>query len=457
MDNLVYSVQNSRKEIEMASINRTPIYNLSAVLRETGLTADVLRVWERRYDLPKPQRTPGGHRLYSDYDVATLHWLRARQIEGLSISHAVKLWKNLVAAGRDPLDDQPQPAPEATLPIPGSRLDELRNRWVGACLGFDAGKADEVINQAFAIHPVETVCFEILQKGIQQVGASWYLDQATVQQEHFTTAQAVRRIETLISATPAPTRTQTVLLGCPAGEWHTFPVLLLTLLLRRRGLNVVYLGANLPLDQMKATAAAVRPDLIVLASQQLTTAAALRAAADLFQRSGVPLAYGGLIFNRVPELRALIPAHFLGETLEDSLERFEELLAAPAAFPPAVPPENPYQPTADLFRLRRAALEVRLVELLANQPRLSAVYMDTVNTFFTDDIQAALDLGEPRLLEIDLDWIKKLLAGRKLSADLLLPYLDIYRQAVELELEAQAAPITAWLDEYRARNQGDSL
>jgi hypothetical protein len=220
---------------------------------------------------------------------------------------------------------------------------------------------------------------------------------------------------------------------------------------------VVYLGANLPLDQMEATAATVRPDLIVLASQQLTTAAALHAAAGLFQRSGVPLAYGGLIFNRVPELRARIPAHFEGENLEDSLERIEELLAAPAAFPTVVPPENPFQPTADLFRLRRAALEVRLTGLLDRHPGMSAAYMNTVNTFFTDDIQAALDLGDPHLLEIDLDWIKKLLAGRKLSADLLLPYLDIYRQSVELELGAQAAPITAWLDEYRARNQGDSL
>lgn len=441
----------------MASINRNPIYNLSAVLRETGLTADVLRAWERRYNLPRPQRTPGGHRLYSDYDVATLRWLRARQNEGLSISRAVELWKGLAAAGRDPLEGMPQPGPEAALPTPGGRLEDLRNRWVKACLGFDALKADEVLNQAFAIHPVETVCFEILQKGLHQVGAFWYVDQATVQQEHFATAQAVRRIETLISATPAPTRSQTVLLGCPAGEWHNFPVLLLALLLRRRGLNVVYLGANLPLDQMETTAATVRPDLIVLASQQLTTAAALHAASGLFQRSGVPLAYGGLIFNRVPELRARIPAHFLGENLEDSLERIEELLAAPAAFPTVVPPENPCQPTADLFRLRRAALEVRLTGLLDRHPGMSAAYMNTVNTFFTDDIQAALDLGEPHLLEIDLDWIKKLLAGRKLSADLLLPYLDIYRQAVEFELGAQAAPITAWLDEYRARNQGDSL
>lgn len=438
----------------MSSINRNPIYNLSAVLRETGLTADVLRAWERRYDLPKPQRTPGGHRLYSDYDVAVIKWLRARQDEGLTISRAVELWREIAAAERDPLDGLPPPSPALSLPASAGRLDDLRDRWIKACLAFDVGKAEEVLNQAFAINPVETVCFEILQKGIRQVGTLWHQNRATVQQEHFATAMAVRRIETLISAAPAPTRAQTVLIGCPAAEWHHFSPLLLTLLLRRRGLNVVYLGANLPLDQMETTAATIRPTLIVLASQQLTTAAALRAAAMLFQQAGMPLAYGGLIFNRVPELRAHIPAYFLGETLEDSIERIEELLAAPTVFPAALPLENPHQETAALFRARRAAVEARLNDLLDEHTGMSAAYMNTVNTFFTDDLQAVLDLGKLDLLEIDLDWVKKMLADRKISAAQLLPYLGIYRQAVQLELGAQGAPITAWLNAYCSKNQG---
>ena len=44
-------------------ISQSPAYNLMVVLKETGLKADVLRAWERRYQLPSPQRTPGGHRL----------------------------------------------------------------------------------------------------------------------------------------------------------------------------------------------------------------------------------------------------------------------------------------------------------------------------------------------------------------------------------------------------------
>src|SRR5512135_1445287 len=81
----------------------TPAFNLKVVLKETGLGADTLRAWERRYGLPVPQRTQGGHRLYSQRDIETIKWLMARQAEGLSISRAVDLWNKQNASGSDPL------------------------------------------------------------------------------------------------------------------------------------------------------------------------------------------------------------------------------------------------------------------------------------------------------------------------------------------------------------------
>ena len=53
----------------------TPTYNLKAVVQETGLKPDTLRAWERRYGIPEPDRTGGGHRLYSQHDINTLKWL----------------------------------------------------------------------------------------------------------------------------------------------------------------------------------------------------------------------------------------------------------------------------------------------------------------------------------------------------------------------------------------------
>src|SRR4030042_4721348 len=64
--------------------DRRGSFNVKAVVRETGLKPDTLRAWERRYRLPRPERTAGGHRLYSQRDIDCLRWLAARQTEGLS-------------------------------------------------------------------------------------------------------------------------------------------------------------------------------------------------------------------------------------------------------------------------------------------------------------------------------------------------------------------------------------
>src|SRR5512145_985196 len=84
-------------------VSTTPAFNLKVVLKETGIAADTLRAWERRYGLPMPQRSAGGHRLYSQRDIETIKWLMKRQAEGLSISRAVDLWNEQLASGSDPL------------------------------------------------------------------------------------------------------------------------------------------------------------------------------------------------------------------------------------------------------------------------------------------------------------------------------------------------------------------
>src|SRR5574338_89090 len=88
-------------------VSTTPAFNLKVVLKETGIAADTLRAWERRYGLPMPQRSAGGHRLYSQRDIHTIKWLIARQAEGLSISRAVDLWNEQTASGSDPLAGLP--------------------------------------------------------------------------------------------------------------------------------------------------------------------------------------------------------------------------------------------------------------------------------------------------------------------------------------------------------------
>lgn len=434
----------------MPIVSQTPTYNLKAVLNKTGIKADVLRAWERRYELPVPQRTPGGHRLYSEYDVETVKWLKGRQDEGLSISRAVELWKELIAGGQDPLANSSPPYHQSVpdqLPVIETRLESLRKRWLEANLVFDTVKVDEVLSQAFAIYPVETVCTEIIQRGISEIGNYWVLGQASVQQEHFASALASRRLETLISATPRPTRRETVLVGCPAGERHTFSLLMLSLFLSRQGFKVIYLGADVPHEQLEEAYALAQAELIILAAQQLTTAAPLQSTALALQKQGVALAYGGLIFNQVPKLRERIPAHFLGESLADAIGLIERLVVAPVVFSTEISENETYGKVAGLYRERKPFIELSVLEMLGKDSRYIDYLHDT-NVYFGNILSAALELGDPAFLESDLEWVKRLLSGRQMSTDNLKPYLAAYSQAIQSELGQAGASITTWINAY---------
>lgn len=430
--------------------NKTPTYNIKAVLKETGLKPDVLRAWERRYSLPMPQRTPGGHRLYSEYDIQTINWLRARQAEGLSISRAVDLWKETLKQGLDPLDQYPQaniPTPDYHLSTTSIRIQTLRQQWLDAILAFNSYQADAILNQAFAIYPVETVCTEIIQQGIREIGNFWLIGKASVQQEHFASKQAHRRLETLITATPPPTRKETVLVGCPPGEQHTFSILLLNLFLRRRGIKVINLGADIPISQMSDTAMAIKPNLIVLAAQTLSSAASLQSALFSLQGLEIPLAYGGLIFNRISDLRQQLPAIFLGESLEEAVQTIENLLVTPSPIPVMNISNTTTPELSLLLREKRPQIEVAFLEKLPKAIRKIAQEND-VNSHFGDSLSAALQLGNPAYTEADLDWVRILLTQRYSYADLLALYLNTYRNVISLILGSAGAPINDWINMY---------
>lgn len=443
----------------MPDSDQIPTFNLKAVVQETGLKPDTLRAWERRYGLPQPERTAGGHRLYSQRDIDTLKWLVARQQEGLSISRAVDLWQKLEADGQDPLRAMaatpPLAAESITPPTVGDALAELRQAWVAACLAFDEQKSERVLIQAFAIYPVETVCVEVLQAGLARVGQGWYEGEVTVQQEHFASELAVRRLEALLAASPPPTRLGRIVVGCPPEEEHTFGPLMLTLFLRRRGWNVLYLGANVPLARLQATIATVKPELVILSAQHLVTAATLLAAAKVLLNAQVPLAYGGLIFNRLPALQSRIPGHFLGERLDKAAALVEQWLTSAGPWP-AVTVSEPggevFQRALAHFRERQGMIDAHLWQSMrgANMP---TSYLAEANRHLARYILAALSLGDLDFLQVDLAWVDGLLSYHNLSRELLPQYLRRYSQAARSSLGEEGQPVVEWLAHLTQENR----
>jgi len=433
----------------VSTLSKAPTYNLKVVMRETGIKADTLRAWERRYGLPVPERTSGGHRLYSQYDIETIKWLQARQAEGLRINRAVNLWRNMQDSDQDPL--LALPVEEIQTPvvagelISGETLDEMKENWIAACMVFDEPSAENILAQAFARYPLETVCLEILRKGLSEIGNLWYSGESTVQQEHFASSLAIRRLDALLAATPAPTRKGRILIGCPAGEEHVFSALMLTLLLRHHGYEVIYLGANVPLAQLGKTVTSTQTTLVVLTAQQLTSAAELYKAGLFLKKQKVPLGYGGLIFNLLPDLSKRIPGHFLGEALEQAVQEIEQLITSQAETPKTESVPEIYQVAQRQFNQKQPLIEAYLWEQLQNI-EMQEHHLEIASEFLGNDIQAGLILGDMEFLQFEIEWIKSLLENQNLPSDILPHYLFLYKQALEANLSEAGQPIINWLD-----------
>lgn len=428
-----------------------PVFNLKVVLKETGLPADTLRAWERRYGLPAPQRTPGGHRLYSERDIATIKWLMARQAEGLSISRAVDLWNEQIASGKDPLAGVISTTLTTVQTVPvkissETNLDTLRGQWIDACVNFDETGAEQTLNQAFAMFPVEDVCVQVLQKGLSEIGNLWYENHASVQQEHFASGLAMRRLDALLIASPGPSHPHTVLVGCPAEEWHAFTPLMLSLFLRRRGINVIYLGANVPVERFEETVRSVHADLVILVAQTLISAASLQSTALVLTNKKINVAYGGRIFNLQPDITTHIPGHHLGNDVSASVNEVEFILNGKRKSVQIKPASQEYVIAHQFFTSKRADIEQTLRTLLKPLQISGEDYQIGVH-FLGDNLTAALQLGDVHYVSKETDWIKYLLHAYEHPDNELIHFMTAYAKAVDQYINGSGRPIYEWLTE----------
>ncbi len=436
--------------------NHLPTFNLKAVVRETGLKQDTLRAWERRYGIPQPERTSGGHRVYSQRDIDVLKWLVARQNEGLTISRAVDLWHRLEAEGQNPLNAVATPEPPVvTSTIPealghGSNIEAMRSDWIESCLKFDEIRAEQTLAQAAALYSPEIVCTQFLQKGLAYIGQQWFEGKATVQQEHFASTLAVRRLEALIAASSGPTRPGRVLVACPPEELHVFSLLMATFLLRRNGWDTMFLGANVPVSHLEETISVVKPGLVVLAAQQLYTAATLLQTAQVLQTANIPVAFGGQPFNQLPELRNRIPGYFLGEQLDQVSQVVQQALAKTLPVPQTSPIPDSYKKALGHYRDRQPLIESAVWEAIDHTdfPHVTLSYW---NFIISRNIVGALTLGSMAYLDEDQTWTRDMLLNHNRSQAALHQYLASYAQAAHSQLNKTAAPVLDWLAQFAGK------
>lgn len=439
----------------MPTIEEQPTYNLGVVVQETGINPDTLRAWERRYGLPNPDRSEGGHRLYSQKDIETVKWLMERQEEGIRIGQAVKLWKELKAAGRDPLREHPlQDQRPGVYPFQGKqdteagsegRLDAFRERWLQAALAFQEQPAEQILTEAFSQFSLEDVWERIITPGLAAVGQGWADNQLTVQQEHFTSSLVIRRLNAMIEAVPPPIREEKILISCPPREEHTFSALLLTLYLRRRGYPVIYLGANVPDQDLDNAVDRAEPDLVVMIAQTLDAASTLYRSALMLRSERVLLAFAGRIFERIPELTQKVPGYYLGGNFSGAADQVETILAEnPEEQPPGREQPDTYAEELRAFR----GMELLIIDTVIKRGMQEGFRVDELapaNYHLRRTLEAALILGDLNYLEQELAWLVALLSSREFPVEKTAQYLELFAEAVQLHLPDSGAQIAEQL------------
>ena len=232
-----------------------PRLRIGELSRRTGVRADTLRAWERRYGLLRPERTEGGFRLYGSADEARVRAMTARIEAGVSAAEAARL-----TVSSAPMADAPGDGATEGEPLTAS-ADALRV----ALEAFDDSGANAVLDEALSRLTLEAVAEGVILPAMRQIGNRWESGEISIAQEHFATGVIRGRLLSVARNWGAGTG-PLALLACPPGESHDLGLISFGLVLHSRGWRITYLGADTPIDTVSQAVGDLHPDAIVLAA-----------------------------------------------------------------------------------------------------------------------------------------------------------------------------------------------
>lgn len=298
-----------------------PVYNTKAVSVRTGVPADTLRAWERRYGVPKPHRTQGAQRLYSERDIASIRWLKQHTDRGLSIRQAIALLQATAHA-----------APVEVPAEPSDTILHSAEQLFDALTSLDTSLTDRLLSEAFARYGLETACLEVIQPALYRIGEEWAAGNLPISVEHFSSYLIRGKLSSLLGSYSHSGTLGPVVSACAEGEQHELGLMMLALFLMRRGVRVIHLGADLPARDLAGMIQRVAPRLICLsASTPHNAHTLLNAIEELAHVHGIrpPIAIGGYAFSQDPALRERTGGLWLGADARGAADTIRNLVAQP--------------------------------------------------------------------------------------------------------------------------------
>jgi DNA-binding transcriptional MerR regulator len=228
-------------------------FNMKAVLRLTGLTADTLRAWERRYQAVTPLRSENGRRVYKIDEIERLKLLSKLVKSGRSISSIANLTDaQLIAQSVD------------STPVLSNEILVL----LEALKKFDLNRLQGHLSRILYEMSSRDVVYYLIPQMMTQVGLGVEKGNLSISQEHAISeifGNILRKIyDGLLPIQSAREKEQTLLFATPEGDYHEFGLLMVAILCRNHGYQTQYLGPNLPAQSLIEACKQVKPDIVIL-------------------------------------------------------------------------------------------------------------------------------------------------------------------------------------------------
>ena len=220
-------------------------YHISELEQLTGIKAATIRIWERRYGLISPKRTDTNIRMYDDRQVRKLLNVATLLSNGYKISRIAELNEDDLHA--------------MVLGLQGGAFANdntaaaLVNDLVISMLSFDELGFEKTYSAALAQYGLFDAMLQVFYPLLERIGLMWSTEDAMPGQEHFASGIIRRK---LMAATDGlvmkKKRRKKFLLLLPPGEWHEVGLLFANYIIRSQDVETIYLGQNVPYEQVAA-------------------------------------------------------------------------------------------------------------------------------------------------------------------------------------------------------------
>jgi len=215
-------------------------YSINDLEKITGIKAHTIRIWEKRYNVVSPKRTPTNIRFYNDEDLLKLLNISTLNKHGFKISDIVSM----------PADE----ICEKITDISRSSTDfeSQINSLTVAMIELNEDAFEKVLSSTILKIGFEKTVTHVLYPLLEKIGVLWQIGTINPAQEHFLTNLIRQKMIVAIDgqSEPLAANAKTFLLYLPEMEFHELGLLFYTFLIKKQGHKVIYLGQNVPFKDM---------------------------------------------------------------------------------------------------------------------------------------------------------------------------------------------------------------